>query len=132
MLILGPSLLSVAITMLSIYVFFPFVLLSMLDMNSAFVPFSGEVARSVTKCEDAWGGFYFSSGLLFVGLFLVFSTASAAMSPVSGAILAIAGGVAGTFLYFGMIGRLAYSIGQAVNAPPRQDEVDRTRHTDTA
>ncbi len=132
MLILGPELLSVAITMLSIYVFFPFVLLSMLDMNSAFIPFSSEVARSVTKCEEAWGGFYFSSGLLFIGLFLIFSTATAAMSPVSGAILAIAAAVAGAFMYFGMIGRLAYSIGQAVNAPPRHDEVDRTRHTDTA
>jgi DNA-directed RNA polymerase subunit M/transcription elongation factor TFIIS len=132
MLILGPQLLSVAITMLSIYVLFPFVLLSMLDMNSPFIPFSGEVARSVTKCEEAWGGFYFSSGLLFVGLFLVFSAASAAMSPTSGAVLAIAAGIAGTFMYFGMMGRLAYSIGQAVNAPPRRDEVDRSRHTDTA
>ena len=131
MLILGPQLLSVAITMLSIYVFFPFVLLSMLDMSSPFIPFSAEVARSVTKCEEAWGGFYFSSGLLFVGLFLVFSAATSAMSPAAGAVLAIAAGISGAFMYFGMIGRLAYSIGQAVNAPPRRDEVDRTRHTDT-
>lgn len=128
--ILGPHLLSVAITMLSIYLVFPFVLLSMLDMNSVFIPFSSEVARSVTKCEEAWGGFYFSCGLLFVGMFLVFSVATA-MTPVSGAMVAISTGVGGTFIYFGMIGRLAFAIGQAVNAPPRHDEIDRSRHTET-
>ncbi len=131
MIIIGPQLLSVAITMFSIYVLFPFVLLSMLDMNSAFIPFSSEVARSITKCEEAWGGFYFSSGALFVALFLVFATASA-MSPASGAVLAITCAIAAAFLYFGMIGRLAYSIGQAVNAPPRQDQVDRTRQSDVS
>jgi hypothetical protein len=131
MIIIGPQLLSVAVTMFSIYVLFPFVLLSMLDMNSAFIPFSSEVARSITKCEEAWGGFYFSSGALFVALFLVFATASS-ISPASGAVLAITCAIAGAFLYFGMIGRLAYSIGQAVNAPPRHDEVDRTRQTDAS
>ena len=130
MLVLGPQLLSVAITMFSIFVLYPFVLLSMLDMGSPFIPFSSEVARSVTKCEEAWGGFYFSSGLLFVGMFLLFATATSAMSPVSGAVVAIGAAIAGTFIYFGMIGRLAYSIGQAVNAPPRTDKVDRTRRTD--
>lgn len=131
MMIIGPQLLSVAITMFSIYVLFPFVLLSMLDMNSAFIPFSSEVARSITKCEEAWGGFYFSSGALFIGLFLIFATASA-MSPASGAVLAITCAIAAAFLYFGMIGRLAYSIGQAVNAPPRHDEVDRTRQSNVS
>jgi DNA-directed RNA polymerase subunit M/transcription elongation factor TFIIS len=131
MFVLGPQLLSVAITMFAIYVLFPFVLLSMLDMNSMFVPFSSEVARSVTKCEESWGGFYFSSGLLFVALFLIFSAAST-MSPISGAVLAIVAAVTGTFMYFGMIGRLAQSIGKAVNDPPRHDHVDRTRHTDIA
>jgi hypothetical protein len=131
MLVLGPQLLSVAITMFFIYMLFPFVLLSMLDMESPFIPFSSEVARSVTKCEEAWGGFYFSSGLLFVGLFLIFSTAST-MSPSAAAVLSLVAGISATFVYFGMIGRLAYSIGQAVNAPPRHDEVDRTRRTDIA
>jgi hypothetical protein len=131
MLVLGPQLLSVAVTMFAIYALFPFVLLSMLDMNSAFVPFSSEVARSVTKCEEAWGGFYFSSGLMFVALFLIFSAAST-MTANTGAVISIVAAVAGTFLYFGMIGRLAQSIGKAVNDPPRHDHVDRTRHTDTA
>lgn len=131
MMTLGPQLLSVAITMFSIYVFFPFILLSMLDMGSPFVPFSSEVARSVTKCEEAWGGFYFSSGLMFVGLFLLFSTTSMT-SPIAGAMISIVAAITTAFMYFAMIGRLAYAIGQAVNAPPRHDQVDRTRHTDIA
>ncbi len=129
MVILGPSLLSVLVTMLSIYAFFPFILLSMLDMNSPFIPFSSEVARSVTKCEEAWGGFYFSSGVLFVGLFLVFASSSG-MTPSSRAVFSIFCAVACSFVYFGMLGRLAYSIGQAVNAPPRKDDIDRTRPED--
>lgn len=127
---MAPPLLTAAITMFSVYVVLPFVLLSMLDMNSVFVPFSPEVARSVTKCEEAWGGFYFSSGLLFVGLFLLFAS-TGWMSPVTGATVSIAAGIGVTFAYFSMIGRLAYSIGQAVNAPPMENDIDRTRHIDT-
>lgn len=127
---IGPQLLAVAITMFAVYASFPFVLLSMLDMNSVMVPFSPEVARSVTKCEDAWGGFYFSSGLLFIGLFLIFTLAST-MNPAAGATIAIAMGVGVAFCYFSMLGRLAYAIGQAVNAPPMKNDIDRTRPTDT-
>ncbi|MCG8650051.1 MAG: hypothetical protein MI861_09465, partial [Pirellulales bacterium] len=126
----GPSLLAVAFTMFSIYLLFPFVILSMLDMESPFVPFSAEVARSVTKCEEAWGGFYFSSGLLFFGLFLVFAMATA-MTGAVGAVIAVFAGIAITFTYFSMIGRLAYAIGQAVNAPPVKHEIDRGRPSRT-
>jgi hypothetical protein len=87
------------------------------------------VARSITKCEEAWGGFYFSSGLLFVGLFLNFVIV-AGMSPPAAAVISIVLGIGAAFAYFSMIGRLAYAIGQAVNAPPRKDEVDRSRRTD--
>ena len=50
----GPSLLLVLVSLLAVYVLFPFVLLSMMDMDSPFVPFSPEVARSVTKSQEAW------------------------------------------------------------------------------
>lgn len=120
-LILGPHLLSALITMFSIYLLFPFIILSMLDMNSVFKPFSGELSRSVTKCEEAWGGFYFSSGLLFVGTFLCFVIGSTA-NPETCAMISIIAAETAVFIYFGMIGRLAYAIGQSVNAPPRKDE----------
>lgn len=122
--VFGPSLTSAAITMISIYVLFPFVVLSMLDMESAFVPFSPEVARSVTKCEEAWGGFYFSSGVLFVGLFLLY-TLTSSTGGATAAVIAITVTIGLTFVYFAMIGRLAYAIGQSVNAPPMKNDIDR-------
>ena len=125
-LILGPHLLSAALTMFCIFLLFPFVLLSMLDMGSVFSPFSSELARSVTKCEEAWGGFYFSSAVLFIGTFLIFLMGSG-LSNEACAIVSIIAAVTATFVYFGMIGRLAYAIGQAINAPPRTDEVERTK-----
>ena len=125
-LILGPHLLSAALTMFCIFLLFPFVLLSMLDMGSVFSPFSSELARSVTKCEEAWGGFYFSSAVLFIGTFLIFLMGSG-LSNEACAILSIIAAATATFVYFGMIGRLAYAIGQAINAPPRTDEVERTK-----
>lgn len=126
-LVFQSSLTSAAITMLSVYAIFPFVVLSMLDMGSPFVPFSAEVARSVTKCEEAWGGFYFSSGVLFVGLFLVFAVTSTMSAPL-GAVVAIFATIAIAFVYFSMIGRLAYAIGQTVNAPPMKNDIDRQQH----
>jgi DNA-directed RNA polymerase subunit M/transcription elongation factor TFIIS len=131
MLIIGPSLISIAITMFAVYALFPFVLLSMLDMNSVMMPFSAELARSVTTSQEAWGGFYFSSGLLFVGLFLLFAIISG-MGVVAMAVVGITAGVGVAFAYFAMLGRLAFAIGQAINAPPRNDDVDRTRHGDVS
>lgn len=115
--ILGTQMLTVATTMLSIFAIFPFMLLSMLDMNTPLIPFSAEVARSVNKCDEAWGGFYFSSGLMFVALFMTFATAKAMLSlPVATAVIVTAA-VGATFIYFSMLGRLAYAIGQTVQAP---------------
>lgn len=127
--LLGGGLLSTAMTMFSVYALFPFVLLSMLDMGSPLVPFSAEVARSVSKCQEAWGGFYFSSGLLFAGLFLLLASLSTSDAPFS-AVIAIAAVIGIAFTYFAMIGRLAYSIGQAVNDPPMVNDIDRTRRTE--
>ncbi|TWU48392.1 hypothetical protein [Rubripirellula reticaptiva] len=115
--------------MFSVYTLFPFVLLSMMDMGSPFVPFSAEVACSVTKCQESWGGFYFSSGLLFVCLFLLLASLST-MTPPVGAVIAIVAVIGIAFTYFAMIGRLAYSIGQAVNDPPMKNDIDRSRKTD--
>lgn len=127
--LLGGGLLSIAMTMFSVYALFPFILLSMLDMESPLVPFSAEVARSVSKCQEAWGGFYLSSGLLFAGLFLLLASLSTSDAPFF-AVIAIAAVIGIAFTYFAMIGRLAYSIGQAVNDPPMVNDIDRTRPTE--
>lgn len=124
-------LLVIGVTMFSIYMIFPFVLLSMLDMQTVMMPFSPEVARSVSSSQESWGGFYFSAGLLFFGVFLLF-VATAGMPPGVAAVTSVAAIVALVFTYFAMIGRLAYAIGQAVNEKPRESgiEDERTKSTE--
>jgi hypothetical protein len=116
--VLGAGLLGVAVTMFAIYAMFPFVLLSMMETNSPWQPFSAEVARSVTKCDEAWGGFYFSSGLIFATLFLCF--VFTAGLGVAGVVVSIFAAVAVAFLYFAMIGTLAHSIGESSGGTPPQ------------
>jgi hypothetical protein len=115
--------------MFSIYLLLPFILLSMLDMGSVFTPFSPELARSVSKCQEEWGGFYFSSGLLFAAL-LLFIAMAYSIAGSLGIVASITLSIFTTFTYFGMMGRLAYTIGQSVNAPPKKNDIDRSRPTD--
>ena len=121
----GASMLGFAATLLSIFALFPFIILSMLDMRSIFVPFSPEVARSVSKSQEPWGALYLSSGLLFFALFMfVAGLSSAASAP--GSAVAIFAIVGAAFCYFGMLGRLAYQIGQDVNEPAESQSADTT------
>ena len=123
------GLLGVALVMFSIYLLLPFILLSMLDMGSVFAPFSPELARSVSKCQEEWGGFYFSSGLLF-GLLFLFTAIIWYLPGSLGIVATTTLCIFTTFAYFGMMGRLAYTIGQSVNAPPKKNDIDRSRPTD--
>lgn len=126
------GLLGVAITMLAVYALFPLLLLSMMDSNSIWQPISAEVARSVSKCRDEWGGFYLTSGILYAALFLTFVIAKiSAWGPI-GAVLAAFAVVGATFVYFAMIGRLAYQSGQTVALSSawesRDDALDSPEH----
>jgi hypothetical protein len=103
----------------------------MLDMNSFMMPFSAELARSATQSSEAWGGFYFSSGLLFGGLFLLL-TVTSAFGITAATMIGVTAAIGVAFAYFSMVGRLAFAIGQSVNAPPRVDDVDRSRHNDVS
>ena len=123
------GLLGVALVMFSIYLLLPFILLSMLDMGSVFAPFSPELARSVSKCQEEWGGFYFSSGVLF-GLLFLFTAIIWYLPGSLGIVATTTLCIFTTFAYFGMMGRLAYTIGQSVNAPPKKNDIDRSRPTD--
>jgi hypothetical protein len=101
----------------------------MMDMNSALKPFSADVARSVTKCEEAWGGFYISSGLLFAILFLVIMIGRS-MGGL-GIAFAVFATVGVAFVYFAMIGRLAFAIGQAASRPPQEKDQESTQQNDS-
>ena len=96
-----------------------------------FVPFSPEVGRSVTRCEEAWGGFYLSAALIFFGTFLTFFVASL-FAPVAAAAVCIFTATAGAFIYFAMLGRLAKAIGQSVNDAPKQNDIDEVREAERA
>lgn len=122
----GNSLTTVCMAMISTFLIFPFVLLSMLDMQSIFVPFSADVGRSVTRCEEAWGGFYFSSGVVFFFTFLIFTLASTFPAPLT-AVISIFVGVAAEFIYFAMLGRLAHAIGQSLNDSARENDIEAER-----
>ncbi|TWU42943.1 hypothetical protein Q31b_19770 [Novipirellula aureliae] len=112
----GPGLMAVAITMLSLYILFPFVLLSMLDMGNPFTPFSAEVSRSITNSHEAWGGLYFTAGIMFF-LLLVFYGMCTTIAPQAAAVMTVFVTIGCAFLYFAMIGRLAYTIGQDIIEP---------------
>ncbi|MFG0268193.1 MAG: hypothetical protein ACF8AM_24005, partial [Rhodopirellula sp. JB055] len=127
----GQNLATVCLIMLSVFLLFPFVLLSMLDMQNMFVPFSPEVGRSVTRCEEAWGDFYLSAALIFFATFLIFAAASL-MAPVAAAAICVFAATAGTFIYFAMLGRLAKAIGQSVNDKPRENDINEIRETERA
>ncbi len=111
--VFGPSLLTLGLTMFSVFALFPFVVISMLDMESPFIPFSAEVARSVTTCAETWGGTYFTSALLFVVLFMTYVIFGQSTSPAT-VFITITATIGALFIYFAMIGRLAYAIGQTV------------------
>jgi hypothetical protein len=118
------GLITVAMTMISLYLLYPIVLLSMLDEESILVPFSTDVTKSVMRAPDQWGAAYLASGILFFAMFLMFMVASVS-GPLVGAGIAIVVAVAGTFAYFGILGRHAYGIGHSVNAPPMVNDIQR-------
>ncbi|WP_052336151.1 zinc ribbon domain-containing protein [Rhodopirellula sallentina] len=122
----GNGLTTICLSMISTFLIFPFVLLSMLDMQNVFVPFSPDVGRSVTRCEEAWGGFYFSSGIVFFATFLIFACASL-LAPPAAAVLGIFTAVFAVFVYFAMLGRLASSVGQSVNADAKENDIAEQR-----
>lgn len=103
------------LSMLTIFALFPFLLLSMLDNGSVTMPISTEVSKSVTRSKESWGAFYFSALMLFGMHFLVFNVAAAFMPPAAFALMFVFLNVGFLFVYFSMIGQLAFNIGQAIN-----------------
>ena len=111
--VIGLHIFTSILVVVAVIALFPFVLLSMLDHGTPMVPFSGEVARSVTKCKEEWGGLYFTSALLGVALIFTYIACDASGVPAAIFVSTAATVLAG-FIYFGMIGRLAYAIGHNV------------------
>jgi ribosomal protein S27AE len=103
-----------ATTLISIFALFPFVLMSMLDNGSVFMPISAEVTKSITRCKESWGGLYFSSMILFFVYFVLVAMLGT-LPSVAAAFFDCFLSVGLIFVYFSMVGGLAFQIGQAVN-----------------
>lgn len=120
------GLVTVAMSMISLYLLFPVVLLSMLDEQSILSPFSADVTKSVMRAADQWGAAYLCSGALFFAIFMLLMISSVS-PPTLGVLLSVATSVCGVFGYFGIVGRLAYGIGHAINAPPMENNIESER-----
>lgn len=120
---------TVALAMFSLYLLYPIVLMSMLDEQSIFVPFSADVSKSVMRAPDQWGAAYLASAGLFAAMFFAYLFATIC-SAVFGAVIVILCTITGVFFYFGILGQLAFGIGQAVNAPPMINDIDRSKKPD--
>ncbi|WP_149495968.1 zinc ribbon domain-containing protein [Roseiconus lacunae] len=110
-LVSAPPILVISLVMFCVYAVFPIVLLSMLDMQTVTMPFSADVSKSLTRCQDDWGIFYFSTGVLFAALFGYFVFAP--QSPM-GIGIGIVFSIMAVFVYFAILGRLAVAISGVV------------------
>ncbi|MBN2474153.1 MAG: hypothetical protein JXB62_06080 [Pirellulales bacterium] len=90
----------------SFILFFPVVLLSMLETSSPINPFSATVWRSMWTARSAWMMFYLETAILVVGCW--YAVPLIVSTPFPGVVLAAAVFVAGLFIYFRLLGRLAW------------------------
>jgi hypothetical protein len=106
---------------------FPLVLMSMLEANSPFVPYSQPVLRSLNVAHWAWKTFYFMTALVSLGTYFV--VAAAVSMGTFATIVAAAMVVASAMIYFRLLGRLAWVCAElmpheeAEEASPDDDEI---------
>lgn len=101
-------------------VLFPLVLLSMLEVNSPFVPLSKTVCRSLVRNWRAWIGFHVETILLLAaagGIVIAALLPGSLLLAIPAAALT---GVASLMIYFRLLGRLAWccSAGRSRDAAP--------------
>jgi DNA-directed RNA polymerase subunit M/transcription elongation factor TFIIS len=117
----APNALLIGLVLFCIYALFPIILLSMLDAQTITTPFSSAVSKSITKCQEDWGAFYFSGGLFFGALFAYFLFIE--MTPKTIAIGAFLSIVV-AFIYFAMLGRLAMAISNIVDLGTLEEDTE--------
>ena len=116
------ALLVVFATMLTSFLTFPIILLSMLDNESLINPFSPDVLRSIGIGSEAWGAYYFKT---FAANLAVFIAWAVLLSP--NPVLSGIGGLLFPLLFFFTIqqlGVLAFDISEhlSIIVPDKKDE----------
>lgn len=116
------ALIVILVTMLSSFLTFPIVLLSMMDNESMINPFSPDVLRSVRVGSEAWGTYYFKT---FAANFVVF--VAWGMLLGQNPVLSAFGGLLFPLLFFFTIqqlGVLAFDISEHLSfiVPDKEDD----------
>jgi hypothetical protein len=96
---------------ISVLILFPFILLSMLETNSAMTPFSLKIWDGLHLAPEAWSATYALS-LAIWGVFAAIDWASKefiSVPEISSAIGALSF-VAALFVYYRLLGRLAWML----------------------
>jgi DNA-directed RNA polymerase subunit RPC12/RpoP len=91
-------------------VFFPMVLLSMLDVGSPLAPLSAKILGSLVRAPVAWLVFWIESGLLLAGL--VAATAALFQWSPAAVVLTAPIIVLVSFWYFRLLGRLGWVLSE--------------------
>jgi DNA-directed RNA polymerase subunit M/transcription elongation factor TFIIS len=91
----------------SMFLCFPFVLLSMLEHNWIFGIFSVPVWRTLFVATSGWLRFYVTSALLFA-VTSIFDTIAAHINPIAGFCIVSVTQSAAWLIYFRLLGRLAW------------------------
>jgi len=108
------------------FVLFPLFLVSMLEGNSPWKPFSWPIWRSVFSVGWAWGLFYLETGL--IGLVVVVPAARlAAMHPLI-ALPAVAALVTALMIYFRLLGRLVWYCAQQLPDEEEEEEEEEAEN----
>lgn len=102
---------------LTLWLLFPFVLMSMLEVNSALAPFSMAVCRSLVRHWLAWIAFYVETVLLLGSAACIAAIFLQEANIFLGIPVAIAVFSATLMIYFRLIGRLAWCC--SVESPAR-------------
>ena len=120
----GPVSLFVAIYPFVVFVFFPIFLLSMLESASRFIPYSQFIMTSFRQIPGTWLRFY---GLSFALQALVYLLVVVAAQYPNRLItsMAMVIGVTASMIYFRLLGRLSWLIGEKVEIGEDELEPDR-------
>jgi hypothetical protein len=121
--------LGIALILLSAFLLFPVILLSMLDNQRVSLPVSGDVIHSITAKADAWAAMYLMTGLAFVGIFLGYLSArvgATGMQFAYGLLLPL-----GIYFIFHQYGVLASRITDLVSTERRRDQDESNAEADS-
>ncbi len=108
-----PYFLGIAITLFSIWFFFPIIVLGMLDNQAITEPYSSDVVASMGKKPDSWAGMYTLNALASILVFVLIVTmlgSNGAMKMLSAMVLPLV-----IFFVFRQLGNLAANIGDVTN-----------------